>query len=163
MKKIQVKQLKECDFSKYGRYVNLMEPDSPYIGESPVRFYRDMMPLGGNETLSLSITLAEPRGYRVDVMEFHTGTGECFLSLDGDTYICVGPATAGREPVIEEMEGFFVPAGTAVYIHPGVWHFAPFPAEEKAIHSLVLLPQRTYANDCVKYEIPEEEMPELDL
>lgn len=163
MKKIEVRNILGCDFSKYGRYVNLTEPDGPYIGEAPVRFYRDMMPLGGNETLSLSITLAEPRGNRVDIMEFHTKTGECFLSLDGDTYICVGEATAEARPNIDKMEGFFVPSGTAVYIHPGVWHFAPYPVEEHGVHSLVLLPQRTYANDCVKYEIPEDEVPELDM
>lgn len=163
MKKIKVKNLLESDFSVYGRYVNLVEPKGPAIGEAPIRFFRDLMPLAGNETLSLSVTEVEPMEKIVEVMEFHTATSECFLTLDGDTYICVGPATADPIPVPEEMEAFFVPAGTAVYIHPGVWHYAPYPAGDQPIHSLVMLPQRTYANDCEKYCLPQEARLELDV
>lgn len=166
MKKISVKNIMDCDFSVFGRCVNLLDPKSPFIGEKPIRFYRDMMPLGGNETLSLSVTVVEQMKPIVEEMEFHSKTGECFLSLDGDTYICVGPATA--EPVLREkdfdrLEGFFVPSGTAVYIHPGVWHYAPYPVGEEALHSLVMLPQRTYANDCVKYRLKEHEYLKLDV
>lgn len=162
MRKLKVRNLLESDFSVYGRYVNLLDPKGPAIGEAPIRFFRDMMPLAGNETLSLSVTAVEPMPMIVEVMEFHTATGECFLTLDGGTCICVGPATADPVPVPEEMEAFFVPAGTAVYLHPGVWHYAPYPAEDREVHSLVMLPQRTYANDCRKYVLTAEDRLELD-
>lgn len=163
MKKIEVRNILKCDFSIYGRYGNLIEPDTLYIGADPIRFYRDMLPLGGNETLSLSVTRVEPMKMVVDIMEYHSCTGECFLSLDGDTYICVGPAIPGEEPKPEQMEAFFVPSGTAVYIHPGVWHYAPYPAGDKPIHSLVMLPQRTYANDCIAKNLKEDEKLEIDI
>lgn len=163
MRKLTVKNILEHDFSVYGRCVNLLSPRTPYIGEDPIRFYRDMMPLGGNETLALSVTAVEPMKMTVDVLEYHTGTGECFLSLDGDTCICVGPATAKQAPQTEMLEAFFVPSGTAVYIHPGVWHYAPYPTGDKPIHSLVMLPQRTYANDCFKYQLKEDEKAELEI
>lgn len=150
---IPVKNILKSNFSVYGRYTDLLHPEGPYIGKEPVRFFRDLMPLSGKEALSLSITELTPMPLTVDVMEFHTGTGECFLTLDGDTYICVAPATAEAELREDMLEAFFVPAGTAVYLHPGVWHYAPYPAEKKVLHSLVMLPQRTYANDCVKYEM----------
>ena len=163
MKKLMVKNILDSDFSVYGRCVNLLSPSSPCIGEKPIRFYRDMMPLGGNETLSLSVTAVEPMKMIVDVLEFHSGTGECFLSLDGDTCICVGAATADPYPQAETLEAFFVPSGTAVYIHPGVWHYAPYPAGDHPIHSLVMLPQRTYANDCYKCELKADEVMELEI
>lgn len=163
MKKIAVKNILECDFSVYGRYANLLEPDTPYIGADPIRFYRDMLPLGGNETLSLSVTRVEPMKMVVEIMEYHSCTSECFISLDGDTCICVAPATPGSEPQPDQMEAFFVPSGTAVYIHPGVWHYAPYPAGDKPIHSLVMLPQRTYANDCIARALNEDKKMELDV
>lgn len=155
MQKLKVKNILESDFSVYGRYTDLLHPTGPCIGDAPIRFFRDMMPLGQAEVLSLSITEVGPMELKADVMEFHSKTGECFLTLDGDTYICVAPATP--DPVLdaELLDAYFVPAGTAVYIHPGVWHYAPFPAEEKTLHSLVMLPQRVYANDCQKYVLPE--------
>ncbi|MEG0963670.1 MAG: DUF4867 family protein [Lachnospiraceae bacterium] len=163
MKKIEVKNILDCDFSAYGRYVNLLDSQLPYIGEEPIRFYRDMMPLGGNETLSLSVTIVEPMKKIIEEMEFHSKTGECFLSLDGDTYICVGVATEKPELRTEELKAFFVPMGTAIYIHPGVWHYAPYPVGEKTIHSLVILPQRTYANDCIKVKLEKDKMLEMDI
>lgn len=163
MKSIKVKNILEADFSVYGRCADLLHPDTPYIGKSPVQFYRDMLPLSGNETLSLSVTFAEPVPMVATVMEYHSVAGECFLTLDSDTFICVAPASAGERLEADKMEGFFVPKGTAVYIHPGVWHYAPFPAGDKSIHSLVMLPQRTYANDCRKYTLTPEEQVRLDV
>ena len=155
MKKLKVMNILESDFSVYGRYTDLLHPKGPSIGEAPVRFFRDMMPLGQAEVLSLSVTEMEPMELKADVMEFHSRTGECFLTLDGDTYICVAPATPDSVIRAENMEAYYVPAGTAVYLHPGVWHYAPFPVEKKTLHSLVMLPQRVYANDCIKYELSE--------
>lgn len=163
MKKLKVNNILDSNFSVYGRYANLLDPQSPSIGEKPILFYRDMLPLGGHETLSLSVTAVEPLAKIVDTMEFHTKTGECFLSLDGDTYICVGPATADAVPEPDQMEAFFVPSGTAVYIHPGVWHYAPYPADDRPIHSLVMLPERTYANDCIKKTLEDDKKLELDV
>lgn len=155
MKKIKIKKLSHEEFSIFGRYADLMHPNTPYIGEAPIRFFRDMLPLGTPEVLAMSVTEIAPMPLTVDVMEFHSKTGEGFLTLDGDTYICVAPATPEAEIAAEEMTAFFVPKGTAVYLHPGVWHYAPYPAGNETLHSLVLLPERTYANDCIKYQMKE--------
>lgn len=157
MKKLEIKNLLESNFEVYGRYADLLNPSSPYIGEDPVRFYRDMMPLSGDKTLSVSVTKGCPMPHVIDVLEYHSYTGECFLTLDGDTYIGVAPANSAGKPEMDQMEVFYVPRGCAVYLHPGVWHYAPYPAGEYETHTLVLLPERTYANDCYKYELSEEE------
>lgn len=157
MKKLEVKNLSESSFKVYGRYADLLNPSEPFIGEDPVRFYRDMLPLSGDRALSVSVTKVSPMPYVVDVLEYHSCTGECFMTLDGDTYIGVAPASVDKRPDMEKLEIFYVPRGCAVYLHPGVWHYAPYPAGDYEIHSMVLLPERTYANDCYKCELTEEE------
>lgn len=163
MKQLKVRNILECDFRIFGRYANLLELDTPCIGAAPIRFYRDMMPLSGNQALSVSVTLVDPMPKIVDILEYHSYTGECFITLDGDTVICLAPACPGSKPEIKDIQAFYVPRGTAVYIHPGVWHYAPYPVGNDAIHSMVLLPERTYANDCCKYEFAAEEMMEILL
>ncbi len=156
---LKVKQLTKENFEKYGRYASMVEPDGVALGVgSPIRFYRDLLPLEGAEKLAASVTEVDPIPMVVDIMEYHTSCWEGFMGLDTDSYIAVAPATADGTLDNKDLEAFFVPQGTMVYIHPGVWHFAPYPAGDKVLHSLVLLPQRTYANDCKKVTIEGEEV-----
>lgn len=162
MKKLIPQALTPHGFQKYGRYAALNAPDGPFIGENPVLFYRDLLPLGPSpEPLAASVTQVAPMPLLVDVLEYHTRSWEGFLCLDQNAYICVAPATCGTPPVPETFEAFLVPTGTFVYLHPGVWHYAPFPTEPKPLHSLVLLPERTYQNDCEKVLLPPEEQAEI--
>jgi len=156
MNTIQAKPLTEQSFAKFGRYGDILNPVSPFIGETPIQFYRDILPLHGSVPLSASTTCVAPMELIVKVMEYHTATPEIVMMLDDDAIICVGPATADKNPPIDQFEAFYLPKGVMVYLHPGVWHYAPFPLHEKMIHSLVLLPERTYANDCVNVEIDKE-------
>jgi hypothetical protein len=51
---------------------------------------------------------------------------------------------------------FFVKKGTMVAIRPGVWHCAPFAYKADHVNVLIVLPERTYANDCTIEIIPIE-------
>ena len=44
-----------------------------------------------------------------------------------------------------------------IVIRPGVWHHAPFSVNAQAANVLIILPERTYANDCEVFEIKEED------
>jgi len=159
MNTIKVKSLTYESFRKYGSFSKIENPDTPYIGKSPVRFYRDILPLQLRE-VSVSTTVIEPIPFIVDKMEYHSDTGEAFMMLNGDAVICLGVATAdGNLP--EQLEAFYVPKGVMIYVHPGVWHYAPFPTKNEVLYSLVLLPPRTYALDCSVLELPEEQQYEL--
>lgn len=150
MKKLVMKPLSAETFLPYGRFASLTEPSGVALGLPPIRFFRDLLPLGSAQNLAASVTQTAPVDLRVDIMEFHTHTWEAFMTLDTESCICVGPATADAVVDSDSLEAFRVPPCTMIYLHPGVWHYAPYPLEGKTLHSLVLLPERTYANDCVK-------------
>lgn len=67
MKSIKVKNILEADFSVYGRCADLLHPDTPYIGESPVQFYRDMLPQRTYANDCRKYTLTPEEQVRLDV------------------------------------------------------------------------------------------------
>lgn len=64
----------------------------------------------------------------------------------------------GKKPI----EFFRVPKGTIVSLRPGIWHHAPFAYNSEHVNVIIVLPERTYANDCTVYEIPEERRIEIE-
>ena len=158
MKTIEVKELSKSAFAKYGEYYDFLNPESPYIGESPIEFYRDAMlvSLGNRSIPSFSVCRNSPREKIIDVSEYHSFTHEFNLPMDGDVLMHVAPATPGQDVPFDDIEVFRVPKGTGVKINAGVWHHAPFVTEDKPVLVLVLLPERTYENDGVVVNFPEE-------
>ncbi len=70
-------------------------------------------------------------------------------------------APAGKDPVPELTEAFLVPKGTMVLLNTGVWHLSAIPVNKETAHVLIVLPERTYFNDCVVVEYPEEKWVEI--
>jgi ureidoglycolate lyase len=154
MQTAQVETLEPARFAPFGSYANLIQPVGPQIGASPITFFRDMLPLelaGTNP--SFSVCRVEPRAGVIDVMEYHSSTGEGILPLDGEVIVQVAPATP-RDAAFpaEEVRVFRVPKGTMLCLRPGVWHHAPFTLEG-TVNVLIVLPERTYANDCTVLEL----------
>ena len=155
---VQIETLEPARFAPFGSYANLIQPLGPQIGSSPITFYRDMLPLeltGKNP--SFSVCRVKARAGVIDVMEYHSSTGEGILPLDGDVLVQVAPATP-RDAIFpaEEVRVFLVPKGTMLCLRPGVWHHAPF-ALEGVVNVLIVLPERTYANDCMLLELQHSE------
>ena len=73
----------------------------------------------------------------------------------------MGPASRPDAVPIDEIEVFRVPRGTMVVLKPGVWHHAPFAHNSDTANVLIVLPERTYTNDCEMFEIPEKERIEI--
>ena len=162
MSSLKIEELSPEAFRPFGAYVNMLDPDTEYLGEDPIRFYRDMAPMAIAHPRSLptaSICRVEKRPLVVDVSEYHTYTAEGNLPLDANCLIHVGPATPNGVCPLDKMRIFFVPKGTFVTINPGVWHHAPFVHDKhaKALNMLIVLPERTYANDCVVVEFGKKE------
>jgi ureidoglycolate lyase len=112
--------------------------------------------LGGAALASFSTCRVEKRDPVIDVTEYHSSCGEGMLPLDGDVLIHVGPASAADGTVpLDKIKVFRVPKGTMVVVRPGVWHHAPFVVDGDAANVLIVLPERTYANDCIVVELSE--------
>lgn len=152
MKPIRIDELSVQLFLPFGFYARLTEPGGEYLGAPPVTFFRDMlqMDLGASTIPSFSICRVEKRPFEINMYEYHSKTGEGILPLDNDVLIHVVPATRSADRVpVEKLRVFRVPVGTMIVLRPGVWHHAPFTLGDNAAHVLIVLPERTYANDCI--------------
>ncbi|MHC4239684.1 MAG: ureidoglycolate lyase [Planctomycetota bacterium] len=163
MRKEKIKELSQKTFAKYGSYANMINPDTEKLGAEPIEFYRDMvrLDLGGRTIGSFSVCRVCKRPPIVDVTEFHNYTGEGILPLDADACIHVAPATPTGTVPLDRIEIFRVPKGTFVSLHPGVWHHAPFAHNAGVANVLIVLPERTYAQDCHVTEIAEKDRTEF--
>lgn len=157
MREIKAKELSRESFDIYGVYAQLLNPSAPKIGEEPVEFFRDMAQLYvGQPVASFSICRVLKRPNIVTTNEIHRGCGEGILPLDSDVIIHVGLPTPNGEIPYDTLEAFRVPRGTFVTLRRGVWHHAPFALGSGCANVLIVLPERTYADDCYVVEVPEE-------
>lgn len=162
MRKAKIKDLTLENFKEYGYFADMINPDATCIGEEPIQFYRDMLPFNTDNTnITFSVCRVIDRKKVVDITEYHTSTPEGILPLDGDVVMHVGIATPEGEVPLNDMEIFRVPQGTMVVLRPGVWHHAIFADGCECVNTLIVLPERTYANDCIVVELEEEEQIEI--
>ena len=157
MFQINVKRLECNEFKVYGQYADLFHADTEKIGEFPIEFYRDMLSVYSGATVNgYSIVRTGYREMIIDEVEQHCFATEVLMPLDGDVIVFVAPSTNQVFPA-GKTEAFLVPRGTMLSLKPGVWHKAPFPASPGIVDSLVVLPERAYANDCIVVKLEDME------
>jgi ureidoglycolate lyase len=160
MREILVKPLSHEGFKKYGYYEDFLHPGTVKIGAPPIEFFRDMVPLrsaGNTNEMMFSICRTEKRDFIIDVSEYHNYTSEGMLPLDGDVLMHLGPATPDGKVPFDELEVFYVPKGTFVSINAGVWHHGSFNVDRDVVNTVIVLPERTYMNDCYVTEFDEKD------
>lgn len=165
MLKVGIKELTLENFQNYGAFVNLLKPKTFHFGEPPIQFFRDMLQLTLDQAApaSFSVNTVQKREPVVVKSEYHSRTGEGILPLDGDILIHCAPATRPGIFPKDDIEIFHVPRLTLVALKPGVWHHAPFAYKCDSVHILIVLPERTYANDCTVLELKEDERIQIAL
>jgi ureidoglycolate lyase len=158
VKKVKVQQLSLEAFKKYGYYANMIDPDGEYFGKDPSRFYPDMVPFNSSsKNIGLSVCKISKREKIIDAMEYHTNTPEGIMPLDADVLMQVAPVSPDGEVPLDKIEVFYIPKGTMVVIRPGVWHHSVFVKDSESVNVLIVLPERTYANDCIVVDLKSEE------
>ena len=160
MRTVKSRELTVDAFLPYGTYANLIDPTSEKFGSPPIEFFRDMVQqnLETSGSASFSTCRVERRDMIVDIVEYHSHTAEGILPIDNDVLIHVAVATAADGCVpVDKIVVFRIPKGTMVVIRPGVWHHAPFTANDRVANVLIILPERTYANDCKVFNISEKD------
>ncbi len=150
MKKIKVQELSRDKFRMYGDYQDLLHvvEDNQQTGGSNI-FVPDCltMSLDGSLPAAISIARVSEAETIIEMVEYHKFTCEGILPIDGDCIIFVGPA--GFRFDTSGIEAYRVPRGTFVQLKPGVLHGRQFTSGAPQVNVLILLPQRTYANDTV--------------
>ena len=160
MRTLPIEELSVETFLPFGYFKHCLDPQAAKIGAPPIEFYRDMLQqdMGGAGMPSFGVCRVEKRDMIIDVSEYHNATGEGIMPLDNDICFYVGPATPpGGDMPLDQFRVFFAPRGTMIVLHPGVWHHAPFTLNDRPANCLIVLPPRTYANDCQVVAIPEKD------
>ena len=154
-KEVKVKELTAEAFKPYGSFANMLKPTGSKMGG----FHPDMaiMSLGQANEAAFSVTQVQKKENIIDAMECHNRTGEGILPLDGDVLVHVAPASRTDKVPMDQVEVFRVPKGTLLILRPGVWHCAPFAENADVVNVLVVLPERTYANDIYFYLVPKDD------
>lgn len=154
-----IKELNVIEFSKYGNYTSVLNPDAVKFGSEPIEFYRDMIQLGLGQSTTVSFSLCRllKREFIVEASEYHNYCGEMIIPVDGDILMHVGAASDSDKVPVEDIEIYRIPKGTVVCIRPGVWHQAAFAYNCDSVNILVALPERTYATDCHLIKLQPEE------
>jgi ureidoglycolate lyase len=159
MNTVKIQELEAVAFQTFGTFANMINPTAYGFGKPPVQFYRDIIQqqIGEATTISYSICRVEARPPVISSGEYHNRCCEGVLPLDNDILIHVGPGTHPRAGMpVDQFQVFRVPMGTMVVVRPGVWHHAPFSANDKPANVLVVLPERTYVNDCEAIRVEDE-------
>lgn len=160
MREIKVKELNLENFRPYGTFSQMINPTARGSGIGGMAFHADLevLELGGAHAAAFSITrVTDQLPPVILALEQHAHCGEGILSLDGDMLVYFGPAGASYPGVLDELDAFLVPRGVMLTIRPGVWHCCPYTVNTGAINVLNVLPERTYANDCVMKMLAEDE------
>lgn len=165
MNKVKVQQLTVEAFKTFGVYADMIGADTVKIGKPPIEFFRDMalLNLGHTNLASFSVVRVKKRPLLINTLECHSYCSEGILPLDGDVLIFVGHATPKEDVPLGSICVFRVPKGTFVSLNPGVWHHAPFTPNNDCVNVLIVLPERTYANDCFVVNLDEEDSLEIDI
>ena len=158
-REITYRKVSPESFAVFGTCANMVKPSGPKLGAEPVEFYRDMVlsHLGATQVASFSICRVVRRPFVIDVSEFHDTCCEIVLPLDGDVIMHVAPAGPEKEFPLDSAQAFLVPRGTVCCLRPGVWHHAPFAFGAEAVNCLIVLPERTYMNDCKVWPLPKKD------
>lgn len=161
MKEIQVIPLSHEAFAPFGQFYNMENPNGYALCGELHQFYPDRITADSTHRIGYSpITVKKPERMIVTQQEYHTSTWEMILPLNDDMILHVAPASAGTV-VTDLVKAFLVPKHTLIKINTAIWHLAPLPANEEALHAMIVLPECTYANDCTVVDLTPDQQFEI--
>ena len=139
MRKIKAQKITAENFKPYGTFSDILNPSGYSLGN----FYADRLLEPAKTALPLafsSLTVHKKNAMVIDTVEYHNYTGEILMPLDTDVVIHVAPPS---KTLIPEK--------------------TPFSIEKEKGSVLIVLPERTYLNDCTVFKYDEKDQIEITL
>ncbi len=161
MRTIKAEPITMEGFAPFGEFYSIDKPEGyPLCGELH-KFYPDRISVDSEHRIGYSpMTVKKPERMIVTQQEYHTTTWELILPVDDDMIIHCAPASGGT-PVPDEVKAFIVPKNTLVKLKSAIWHLAPLPVNKDLLTVLIILPECTYANDCIVVDLKDDEQFEI--
>ncbi|WP_424950891.1 ureidoglycolate lyase [Deinococcus sp.] len=115
----------------------LAQPGSaPSLERGDITFWNSTADLSGLAGSGVTGHLiAHRRPSTLTQIERHRHTPEAFIALQGRSLFVAGPP---GDPDPDRLRVFEIGAGQGVLLHPGAWHWAPYPLTETATFLLIL-------------------------
>ncbi len=163
MRQVKVEALTHEAFAPFGQFYSFADPQGMCFEGEIHQFFPDRLvsPFWGNVGFS-PLLVKKPERMIIKQHEFHTSTPEMVIGLNDDMILHVAPPSAGT-PMTHVARAFLVPKNTLVKMNTAVWHMAPLPVHTDCLSAMVILPERTYFNDCTVVDLTEDEQFEILL
>ena len=162
MRQIKAEKLTIEAFAPFGTFHSMLEPSGYGLNGKIHTFYPDRVTGTLVGTMAFSPIVVKKSDLVITQVEYHTSTWEGILPLDDDMVIHVSPAS-GDYPNVDETKAFIVPKGTFIKLNAAIWHLAPCPASNEALHAMIVLPECTYARDCPVIDLKNEDIFQIIL
>lgn len=147
---IKPQPLSEGAFAPFGHFTNIYAHTND---AAAIHYAGDTIVFSLGEKTALGVCTIGPQKIVMAQMERHLHTEEGWIVLDNDCVAALGTPVADANAA--QYQAFVIPKGTALSLKQGVWHLAPFPANDAYAHVLALLPPGTPAQDLELVELRE--------
>ena len=148
MRVLAPQELSHGAFRLFGDYIDLLSAVQAGTSEADNIFLPDLLTLHLDSKMPASVCVARVTECErvINAVEFHRFTSEGVLPLDGDILLYVGPSSFKMD--LDAIRVFRIPKGTFVRLNPGTLHGRQFVSGCRQATVLILLPERTFGNDC---------------
>lgn len=137
-------------FAPYGTLLS-QPATEPLLARGDITYWHataDLAALAGSGVTGF--LTAHRREGRLTQIERHLHTCEAFIPLTGRSLFVVGPP---GELDLARLRAFVLEPGAGILLHPGTWHWAPYPLTETA-DFLLLLRRETAEHDVEMRDLP---------
>ncbi len=141
------------NFAEYGRVIS-QGTGKPMADNEEYLYWGKVSELKMSETASTGVLVPKRREPVVSQLERHVKTPEILAALEGDSLLCVAKPSR-KSDEIEGVQAFLVRQGDAFAMHPGTWHWVPFPINGETCKFLVTFASGTEDEDLVVKSLPE--------
>lgn len=142
------------NITDYGTLIDTAERRANF--SSKVFSYWDRLDAVATEgQISFGILESYPGPLVAVNMERHTRTTETIIPLDGEIILVLCPPSDEARADLDSVAAFRIPAGKAVTLKPGTWHYVPMVAE-RTVKTMIVFRAGTPDEDLFVDEIEQE-------
>lgn len=151
---VQLNEISQENIADYGTLIDSEGRQADF--SSKVFSYWDRLDAVAVEgRMSFGVLESYPGPLVAVNMERHTRTTETIIPLDGEIILVLCPPTEEARADLDSVAAFRIPAGKAVTLKAGTWHYVPLVAD-RTVKTMIVFRAGTPNEDLFVDEIEQE-------